>query len=970
MNVNTSTGQVMLTKTLPTTDSGLLPFVVRFESNTAAKSEGDAYQIKFYDGTYLPWQSAGYANYVTTSKGYNGSNNEGYLPVYDTDHFYFQVYKGGTSRKYYFNGNEFTNGTGGFTFWDNTKDNSKYQIYEVTCDNFQEVEYNFSISTSTTSNVTRKLLTVKNATAAIPTTTASGYVFPYTTIVAPTASSDGSAISFSLTENYPFLTTTLVAGEIPASAPLYRLKGNAGSTAKYVERNSSNQLVYKNDGNVDTDDYFCFTGNIISGFRIYNVGAGTSVNLGMDTQPQTNDVPTFTSTDHVWRLFANSSNFGLQQKTAGETSLSNAYLCNTAKTGMSYWVSSSAESTNDTGAQFQCERVSFDVIDETYVRVGSGEYELVSSVSQTYNSGDAYVQNIHSSTSTGITLTNDRVDDAPSYVNENATVKYYYTSESAPTFPFKLTTIENGEFVNPTWYYMTVNNYPAYTTSSGKMLVDNTNGPLLHERWCFVGDIVNGIRIYSETNGTMAPLRISKYANNDNVVMDGQTTNSLWQVQGTWLSSLNFKQINNSSTFALNQLGGASGGSGWNWKIGLWSSGSNIALTEATDAVAETYLEDAYSLIQSNEVYTNNNHLGYPTEAAYNSLNAILIQSGTPPYTANKYAAMLQGWIYYYYNAPRTMPQSGNFYRIKGATSQRYLTCEASATNSDRLAASTTAGANTIFYYSGKKLLGYCNGLYTVSTCEQGNVGATGQEYTIMCTDFGVFSIKGGGYLYSHTADNKLYFDRNGDTFADECRMQIENVTSLPVTISKYGMRTFSAPVALTIPEGVQAFTVAVSGSDVVLTEVTTTIPANTPVVLYSHGVVWENDVVTGSDETFNFTIASANTDEPLTCELTPIIATRAKTDNDLTLQYDLTNKVFGFWKATGANIKGFSAYLEWNDSYGAVRSFVISMPYTTGIEMVSENPLAGRNIYDVQGRQVNKATKGLYIVNGKKVLF
>ena len=91
-------------------------------------------------------------------------------------------------------------------------------------------------------------------------------------------------------------------------------------------------------------------------------------------------------------------------------------------------------------------------------------------------------------------------------------------------------------------------------------------------------------------------------------------------------------------------------------------------------------------------------------------------------------------------------------------------------------------------------------------------------------------------------------------------------------------------------------------------------------------------------------------------------------TDNDLTLQYDLDNKVFGFWKAAGTQINGFSAYLEWKESYSAVRRFVINTP-NTGIGAVQEQQI-GNGTYDLQGRRVEKVAKGLYIQNGKKVLF
>ncbi|MBQ7572392.1 MAG: hypothetical protein IJT19_09165, partial [Bacteroidaceae bacterium] len=54
-------------------------------------------------------------------------------------------------------------------------------------------------------------------------------------------------------------------------------------------------------------------------------------------------------------------------------------------------------------------------------------------------------------------------------------------------------------------------------------------------------------------------------------------------------------------------------------------------------------------------------------------------------------------------------------------------------------------------------------------------------------------------------------------------------------------------------------------------------------------------------------------------------------------------------------------------------RAEVIGLDFdgTDGIEgMEMENESDGKCLYDLSGRRVAKPTKGLYIVNGKKVLF
>lgn len=343
------------------------------------------------------------------------------------------------------------------------------------------------------------------------------------------------------------------------------------------------------------------------------------------------------------------------------------------------------------------------------------------------------------------------------------------------------------------------------------------------------------------------------------------------------------------------------------------------------------------------------------------------------------------------------VPQAGDFLRIKASATNK----EAYSTSSDLYLTSSNTQSDvndsaykdnrvgfvegaandntTIFYYDGSYLTGFANGLQPVNNNDNqlkiGTAGASATQITfesIESTEAKAFRIEfnnGGRSLYTKSDSGDYFTDAAGGNATDpHYRYFLEKVTTLPVTITKYGMRTFSAPVALTIPNGVHAYTVSISGNDVTLEEVETTIPANTPVILYNHDVEWDGDAVAGSSQTYDFAIDKENTENALKCELSRIFVTKAKETNDLTLQYDLINKVFGFWKASGENINGFSAYLEWNDSYSNVRRFVITTP-STGIESVQETPMLDKNIYDVQGRRVGKASKGLYIINGKKVI-
>ena len=74
-----------------------------------------------------------------------------------------------------------------------------------------------------------------------------------------------------------------------------------------------------------------------------------------------------------------------------------------------------------------------------------------------------------------------------------------------------------------------------------------------------------------------------------------------------------------------------------------------------------------------------------------------------------------------------------------------------------------------------------------------------------------------------------------------------------------------------------------------------------------------------------------------------------------------------GFYKAEGT-IPAGKAYLQVNAA--GVKGFAFSFDGETGIESLTPALSEGEeSIYDLSGRRVEKATKGIYIVNGKKIV-
>ncbi|MBQ4002693.1 MAG: hypothetical protein II600_01820, partial [Bacteroidaceae bacterium] len=95
-------------------------------------------------------------------------------------------------------------------------------------------------------------------------------------------------------------------------------------------------------------------------------------------------------------------------------------------------------------------------------------------------------------------------------------------------------------------------------------------------------------------------------------------------------------------------------------------------------------------------------------------------------------------------------------------------------------------------------------------------------------------------------------------------------------------------------------------------------------------------------------------------------------TSSDLTAdgtQYVLAKPAeaeVGFYQAVDGTIPAGKAYILY--AGGGVKGFTFGTP-TSLISPLGETEEVAPVIYDLSGRRVEKATKGIYIINGKKVL-
>lgn len=315
-------------------------------------------------------------------------------------------------------------------------------------------------------------------------------------------------------------------------------------------------------------------------------------------------------------------------------------------------------------------------------------------------------------------------------------------------------------------------------------------------------------------------------------------------------------------------------------------------------------------------------------------------------------------------------PQNGKFYRLRCTNGNKYIL---PTIKENRLETKNEKHNAALFYCqdvedSKKTLLAFNNGQYFGNAGGNNNfayiaVGNNnGKKFTFSeGGQKGCYKVQQGNrYIYGASDSDKM--DSGTDPNNNGYYWWLEEVESLPVTVSAAGWATLYAPVALTIPEGLTGvYTAAVEGNTLKLTALTGEIPANTPVLIEATAA------------TYNFNInynAAAQSAETAGKGLSGTIeAINTPGSTIFTLQKP-EGKNIGFYKFNGQTLQGFRAYGDnLLGSTSAAAGLTFEKGDVTAIENVEINDGKQTVIYDLSGRRVEKMLKGIYIVNGKKVI-
>ncbi len=294
--------------------------------------------------------------------------------------------------------------------------------------------------------------------------------------------------------------------------------------------------------------------------------------------------------------------------------------------------------------------------------------------------------------------------------------------------------------------------------------------------------------------------------------------------------------------------------------------------------------------------------------------------------------------------------ETGKFYRLTDGDNS--VTSDASG---ETLAMDANADVNSVFYLNGdSEFISFANGKFlnidgsncglevgSTGNCANFQKGATEGTVKVMVTD--------STYLRSNTTS--VVADATGSDWT------LEEVKVLPVKVGSVGFTTLYTPVALAIPEGVEAYIAIRNDEYIDLTALEGTIPAETAVVIQAAAGTYnfvitndvapvENNVLIGGVET----IAASEVENPFTLQ------TAAGEPLGVAMR-----------KYTGTYINGFKMYMSVTDAVASALSFRFSG--TTDIVEV-ENTAADTKAYDLFGRPVEEPVKGVYVVNGEKVIY
>ena len=536
------------------------------------------------------------------------------------------------------------------------------------------------------------------------------------------------------------------------------------------------------------------------------------------------------------------------------------------------------------------------------------------------------------------------------------------------TGPFEI----SADYASAHWYDMAVrgNWYVTSDRADGDGALETVlaNAMGLAEdayQWAFVGDPWH-VQLFNKDKGDS---KVYIWTSTDNssipAFVDASSTNYWWIRKSTASGDAYtnaFLLTIPDYGYQVNQFGGDGG------PLKIWSVGGTGDVGSAFTVfdVPDDFHEFAAAEIQS-----------YVTATGYFALKDAVKDdidwqdSYATECSFATYKAMKEKLLTYMDNINSyNLPETG-YYRFMNKASQKYMVLEGTEVYANK---DTNTGASTIVYLEkdndndGKYII-KMQGRYLQPTSSDSQLVPLSTESAYFTVDvpeagYGEFSNEGAAFSYLHYKDNGKVVGWNAN--AEASKWIIEDAGDFDLTIGSTGYSTLWVPFPVTIPYGVEAYTGTINYTGWLhLNAIEDVIPANTAVILK------------GDEDTYNFDI----TDDTEAIDDNVLLGSNGNVTGDGSSIYALskpTDKEIGFYLVgDGVRVPANKAYL--NIPSAGVRGFKFVFDDETSIDRPTPNPSRnGGEVYDLSGRKINsqlspvnsQLKKGVYIVNGRKVLF
>lgn len=703
-----------------------------------------------------------------------------------------------------------------------------------------------------------------------------------------------------------------------------------------------------NSINEKTDAYkWAFIGNPFA-FTIVNKAAGNDKVLAVHTSL----APTMKVSEAVdttlWIAAASGEGFSVRSKSGATMYINDA----SGAGNLGFW--NSSYGATDAGSRWAVEEVPAAVVNVTYNVVINGQIVASATDIQAIGAEPVAPVQLNHSLIKSFTYDVETLTAQTTTVNATPTLLFEASKDYASAHWYDMA-------MRGTWYVTTDN-----LAEDGAYKSVNANAVGLVKdayQWAFVGNPYDGFKVLNKAAGDGYSFG---YTENALTTGSGGIPTVMADNEGThvWAIAASTSGISNSFTLNvpgtnlyINQYGGAGG------SLKFWNSTANVSDVGSAFTVMEVPTNFA-EFTASIEALLTSEATGYFT---YNEATRALWKEEYKTNCPYDTYVTLQAAVD---NPDNLIWPATGYYRFKSANyGGRYVTyADVEGTPTVGTAVSPEPAIANIVKLTAlgdKKYNIAIEGLNVTAPAQSQLIGLAdeGAEMTAVVTTPGVGTFTSGGiYSAIHCAASSTpaYYCVGWTSDAAASQWIIEDIADFSVALNAAedkSYATFNAPFGVTLGGDVKAYAITLEtnaeGDWAVPTEIGQQVPANTPVLLVSESAAAS---VTATINDAAPAVNVANVLKGTNVEAAPSAYVLNAKDG-----------VVGFY-ALGADGKlgANKAYLEKAaGDNGEVKA--LKFDIATAIKAV--NAAENASVFNLAGQRVNKAQKGIYIVNGKKVV-